>query len=281
MVSNRREALVRLGVAGALVLGVVACGDDDESTDTTESTVEDTAEETTSTTEVEADEQDEVAGDDIDTYCSALVDFNSAVFEVEIDETTPAEDVVAAGEQLKPIFDEVRINAPEETAADAEDLGTAIDALLDGDQTAFNADATFEQYIGLVDASVDACGFPTTDVTAVDYAFEGVPETLPSGPQAIAFSNTSEGGEEHEFAVFRQADGETRSAEEVLNDPATEEEGPGQFVGAAFAPPGEEFSTLLELDPGNYIAVCFVPVGGAEEAPPHFTQGMFTEFSVS
>jgi hypothetical protein len=202
------------------------------------------------------------------------------VFEVDIDETTPTEEITTTGERLKPIFDEVRINAPEETAADAEALGAAVDALVEGDATAFNADATFEQYLGFVDASVDVCGFPTTEVTAIDYAYEGVPESLPAGTQAIAFANASE-TEEHEFVVFRKADGETRSAEELLNDPAAQEEGPGEFVGVAFAPPGDAFSSLLTLDAGDYIAVCFVPVGGAEEAPPHFTQGMFVEFSVS
>lgn len=33
-------------------------------------------------------------------------------------------------------------------------------------------------------------------------------------------------------------------------------------------------------DPGSYIAVCFIPIGGGEEGPPHFTGGMVAEFDV-
>ena len=32
--------------------------------------------------------------------------------------------------------------------------------------------------------------------------------------------------------------------------------------------------------PGEYAMVCFIPVGGAEDGPPHFTQGMVQEFIV-
>jgi hypothetical protein len=35
-----------------------------------------------------------------------------------------------------------------------------------------------------------------------------------------------------------------------------------------------------ELEPGEYVMVCFVSVGGAEDGPPHFTQGMKYEFTV-
>ena len=51
-------------------------------------------------------------------------------------------------------------------------------------------------------------------------------------------------------------------------------------MAAAFAPPGEGGSTLAELSAGDYAMICFIPVGGGEDGPPHFTQGMIHEFTV-
>ena len=264
---GRWRPMAGLTLVALLTCGVAACGDDDDESSDTETTDGGTG----ATVE-------EASGGD---FCDAVVAFNSAVFQVEIDETTSEEDIIAAGEQLNPLFDEIEANVPDSLAADAEELGATVDGLLEGDAEAFNADATFEQYLGLVDGAVDECEFEESTVTAVDYAFEDVPESLSAGTNAITLDNQSEADEEHEFVIFRKADGETRSAEELLNDPAAEEEGPGEFVGVAFAPPGATASSLVELEAGDYIAACFIPLGGDESAPPHFTQGMFTEFSVS
>lgn len=267
-----RTRASRFAVAVAIGLLVAACGNDEEA-DPAESGA------TTVAPEGENDGEGEQAGGDIEAYCSALVEFNTAVFATEV-EDGDAEQATAAGEQLRPLFDEVEANAPEDLATTAEELGATLDDLVEGDATAFNSDATFETYIGLVDESVPQCGYDNTEVTAVDYAFEGVPAELSAGTQAITLVNDSAASEEHEFIVFRKAEGETRSAEELLNDPAAQEEGPGEFVGAAFAPAGESAASLITLDPGDYMAVCFIPVGGGDDGPPHFTQGMVAEFSV-
>jgi hypothetical protein len=116
-------------------------------------------------------------------------------------------------------------------------------------------------------------------VTGVDYAFEGVPETIPAGTVAFDFTNASE-TEEHEMIVFRKADGVTLSFEEIIQLPEEESEDKVVFASAAFAPPGGEGSTLASLDAGEYAMVCFIPVGGAEDGPPHFTQGMISTFTV-
>jgi hypothetical protein len=174
-------------------------------------------------------------------------------------------------------------------ADDVESLTTALDDLAAGDPEAFDADATFETYTSVLGSVVADCDFETVAVTAVDYAFEGIPETVPAGTVALELTNESE-SEMHEMIVFQKPEGDTRSAEELLNDPAMEESGPPP-VGFVFAPPGQTSTGLAELEGGDYFAVCFVPVGSGdiseEEAesedaggPPHFTQGMVTEFSV-
>ena len=124
-----------------------------------------------------------------------------------------------------------------------------------------------------------SCDYETVDVTAVDYAFEGVPDSVPAGTLAFELTNASE-AEEHEMVVFRRADGVTQSFGEILNLPEEETEELIVFSAAAFAPPGESGATLADLDAGEYAMVCFIPVGGAEDGPPHFTAGMIKEFTV-
>lgn len=278
MKTDFRRAAARLAVAATIVVGLAACGDDEEDADASASGSGSGTEQTTTTTGDGGDEQ--AAGGDTDTFCSALIEFNTAVFEVELDETSTPEDATAAGEQLKPIWDEVTANAPDEVATTADELALTIDALVEGDAEAFNSDETFESYTALVEDGVEACDLPTTEVTAVDYTYEGLPATMEAGPAAVNITN--EGSEEHEIFILKLPEGETRSAEEILAgvDPDSDEP-PGQFVGVAFAPPGESSGTLVDLTPGRYIAACAIPVGGGEDGPPHFSQGMHAEFSVS
>ncbi|MGH9110702.1 MAG: hypothetical protein ACRDZN_00110 [Acidimicrobiales bacterium] len=138
----------------------------------------------------------------------------------------------------------------------------------------------FGENIGPIDEfALGDCGYDTVDVSGVDYAFEGIPETTPAGTTGFRFTN--DGTEPHEMVIFRVNDGVTGSLEELLAAP---EEDAGQnltFAGAAFAEPGQWGATFADLEPGRYAAVCFVPVGGAEDGPPHFMQGMSGEFEVT
>jgi hypothetical protein len=260
----RRNIRLWAGLAAlALILGAPACGDDDDDGGAVTA----------------PGEGETAAGGDTEAFCSGLVDFNAAALATELDETSSAEDIEAAGAELGPLWATVADNAPDDLSAAVDELSPAIEALDEGDATAFNADASFETYMGLVSGALDTCEFETVAVGGVDYAFEGVPSTIEAGTIAFAFTNESD-AEDHEMVVFRKADGETRSAEELLNDPALAEAGPGEFVTATFAPPGGEGAALTELEPGDYVMVCFVPVGGAEDGPPHFTEGMLSEFTV-
>ena len=87
------------------------------------------------------------------------------------------------------------------------------------------------------------------------------------------------------------ADGEERSIDELLALPQEEVEAVVSDVGFVFAPPSLGSWTTLDLEPGRYAALCFIPVGttpdvlqsGAppEEGPGHFMEGMVTEFTVA
>jgi hypothetical protein len=249
-----------------LVGGVAACGDDSDS-------------ETTDTTAAAGDATTTTAASGAPAaFCDSLIEFNGLVFQIELDETSTEEDIKAAGDQLAPVFAPVAENAPEDLAATADDLNTAIQALQDGDADAFNADSTFDTYTGLVSGAIDACELDTVDVKAKDYAFEA-PDTIDAGSVAFSFTNTST-AEDHEMALLQKADGVDLTWDELLNLPEEEARTKTKFVGATFAPPGGEGSTLATLEPGAYAMVCFIPVGSGEDGPPHFTQGMIHEFTV-
>ena len=261
------RTLQRVG-AGLLALtlatGVAACGDDDDAkTDTTE-----------------AGGGDGEASGDNAAFCDGVVEFNSAVSEVELDADTPEADVIAAGETLAPLFDTVAENAPDDLADTVNEFNDSVQPLTEGDAEAFSQDSTFETYTELLGGAIKACEFETVDVTGVDFAFEGVPETIEAGTVAFKFTNATEADEEHEMIVFRRADGVTLGFEELLELSEEESVDKIEFKTAAFAPPGGKGATLAELDPGAYAMVCFIPVGGGEDGPPHFIEGMIQEFSV-
>jgi len=248
-------------LALTLAIGLAACGDDDDaSSDTTEA----------------ADDGEASGGSD--AFCGAVVDFNTAVREIELDDTSSEADITAAGEQLAPLSETIASDAPDEIADAAEEIDAAIQGLTDGDPTAFSQDSMFETYTGMLAGAIEACEFETVDVTGVDYAFEDVPEAIDAGTVAFAFTNAGE--EEHEMLIFRKADGVAESFDEIFAGPEEEAEEKIEFSGVTFAPPGGESSTLAELTAGDYAMVCFIPVGGGEDGPPHLAEGMLQEFTV-
>lgn len=298
----------------AIVLVAAACGngDDDAPAASGDAIEGDASTEGDEAAGEDGSDDDAASGDQAASgdFCGALQAFHGAIFETQLEDDASAEDVEAAHETLDPLWSDVEASAPEELADPVEELGASIDALGEGDPEPFNADETATTYFAMVSEALDECVEEVIDVTGVDYAFTGIPETIPSGPIGLRLENGTEADEEHELIIFKKADGDTRTAQEILNDPAAQEQGPGEFAGAIFASPGTTSGTFLDLAPGDYIGVCFVPMGSGDEAsgeaddavedggedqatdddaaaegeesggPPHFTQGMVVEFSV-
>ena len=164
------------------------------------------------------------------------------------------------------------------------------------------------------DAAMDAM---TVEVGGVEYAYTGLPTSLPSGTE-LTFRN--DGIELHELVLVRIADGVTQSFEELLameaegRDPMAE--GLVEMIGEEplIAGPGEVAPGSLPLErEGNYVAICFIPQGvipeelaalgiedmgpdmdmsalspeaqeymaALEANPPHFALGMVQEFAVT
>lgn len=136
---------------------------------------------------------------------------------------------------------------------------------------------------------------PSVTITAVDYAFEGVPATIAAGSR-LALTNDSD-AEAHELVAFRLADDDERSVEQILQE-SSEDNPPGVFAGVLVAPPGAdgfapEGPVVLD-QPGRYLFICAIPTGAdpaalaevaasggtaadLEGGPPHFVNGMVAE----
>lgn len=126
----------------------------------------------------------------------------------------------------------------------------------------------------------EAGGEPVA-VTAVDFAFQGLPEEMAGG--VVTFEMTNEGATDHEIAFVNIGD-EANAAGffddfgPVIQEGAAWPDYVSNVVGANEAPPGETGTFTYTLDPGTYMVFCAL-TGTAEdpeseEGPPHFVQGM-------
>jgi hypothetical protein len=128
-------------------------------------------------------------------------------------------------------------------------------------------------------ASAAAAAEPVADmtVTAVDFAFAPSAE-FTAGHHLIKFEN--KGTEPHEFELVRLGDGKTvddlMKWGQTLQGPL-----PGTSLGGA-APlvPGQVEYVPVDLTPGNYVVVCFVP-DPTKQGMPHVAEGMLRTFTIS
>lgn len=137
----------------------------------------------------------------------------------------------------------------------------------------------------------------------MDYAFEGVPKSVSAGTR-LTLKNESK-AEVHELIAARIPDGESRSAEELVKDPAAIGAlfGGGPPAAVIVASPGGSVPGAVVGDgtlsqPGRYLFVCNIPTGADPNAyleaarasrgappqvpggPPHAAQGMVAELTV-
>ena len=261
-------AAIALAACTASLL--VGCGDDDKDA-TNGSTVEEVR---SSTIEAGAEPTD--AG-----FCEAYVDITIAM----------------AGEPNPAIIEEnlatVEGTAPEEVADQAAVMTEAVSAVLASGGQDFSplgspefaeAQATVDPYV------FENCEFDSTiETTGLDYSFEGLPETIEAGRIAVLFTN--EGAEAHEIAIIRRNDGVTDPFEDLMALPEEEAMEKVTFIGGAFASTkGSKALLVNDLEPGDYMAVCFIPSGSVASGDgemtegtgdPHFVHGMQQEFTVS
>lgn len=129
----------------------------------------------------------------------------------------------------------------------------------------------------VVPAAAATAAAPTSDVsmTLLDYGFEVTP-ALTAGEHVIKVTNTA--AQSHEFFIARLDSGKTMAD---FGQWAATYSGPmpGKALGglAPMAPGGTAF-VRVQLTPGNYLMLCFVP--DAKDGKPHLEHGMAREFTV-
>ena len=172
----------------------------------------------------------------------------------------------------------------------------------DDDDTATTDDTPTEDVDTDTDTDAETDGDEAAgdvvEITAVDWGFEGLPESVEAGTK---LSLTNEGDEPHELVAFRIPDDETRPVSELVTLPEEELEpifGAGPPAAVILAAtgttdtPGAVVGDGTLTEPGRYAIVCFLPVGADDsilesegppesDAPPHVSQGMFAELTVT
>lgn len=283
MIRSTRN-LVAASAAALLVLG--ACGSDDDDADTntaSDSTSAPAATEVPTATETpDAPDSTDAADDgtdaavDLTAACSSWFAADAAVISFlftgqgDVDSVNAAiDDAIAAAD---PAIEQTLVDLKEAAQPQLENPE------LDG------GDETLTLYEDTIQWAGENCDVATYDVSAVDYGFEGLPDELSTGYTVVTFSNT--GQEMHEMFALRYNDDTTETIDQLFELPEEEAFSKITPVNAAFAPPGASSTVSWNLtEPGRYAIVCFIPVGSVGDAegegPPHFTQGMIREFTVS
>ena len=253
-----------VALAVALLMTAAACGGDD---------ADDSAGATSPAEETAA--EDAASGDDA-AFCESVVAAETAVLAAASGgDPSAVEDLVAAAVENAPAELEEQMAVVSDTVRQA--LEKRDDSAFEDEEFAKNEEEV-DQWVA------DNCGYERIDVAAVDYAFEGVPETLAAGTVTFAFSN--EGEEMHEMLLLRYKDPKT-TIEDLMKLSEKEAQSKVDFLGASFGPPGASDIESREMTPGKYVMVCFVPVGSTSEkaarkakGPPHVAKGMSAEFTV-
>jgi len=111
-------------------------------------------------------------------------------------------------------------------------------------------------------------------VTAVEYEFQGVPETLATGEHTFTLQN--DGEEPHElYLAYITSD---QSIEEIIELPEKQVNKVTQAVDRVEAAPGGSAEFTAALVPGRFGYVCFVQ---APDGTPHAFLGMAGELTVA
>jgi len=116
-------------------------------------------------------------------------------------------------------------------------------------------------------------------ITLKDYAIE-VPNNVTAG--AVTWKVTNEGPQLHEMDTLKLHSGVTfEQFQKILSSQGPPSDPPpfDDAGGIAALQPGTSGWMKLNLQPGKYVALCFVP--DVQTGKPHFMLGMISAFTVA
>ncbi|MEO7042173.1 MAG: hypothetical protein ABI035_07930 [Gemmatimonadaceae bacterium] len=142
------------------------------------------------------------------------------------------------------------------------------------DSSAGQADSTSKAASATVTAAPRAPNVIT--VHAKDFAFDG-PKQIPAGLTTINMIN--DGPNLHHVEMIRLDSGKTiADLEKQLSLPSAPPAWAVFTGGPNAVDPGKTSSATIDLQPGNYVMLCFVPIPGGV---PHFAKGMIMPVTVT
>lgn len=139
------------------------------------------------------------------------------------------------------------------------------------------------------------------EVGMEDFAFVGLPESIPAGTRLTVVNHAE--SELHELVVFKLSDDEERNAADLAGLAPDELEATlGAPVAVLLAAPaGDQIAAIGDgtlTEPGRYAVFCFIPTGVDPQVyldaaaqsegppqiegagPPHFVHGMLADLTV-
>lgn len=128
-----------------------------------------------------------------------------------------------------------------------------------------------------------AAAEPMAAVSAdlLDFAF-ALPDQVKAGEQTWKIEN--KGGQWHEMAIFKLNEGATVADVMAMMSQEEPPEGPPPFEQIAFWAPmsaGEKAWVTLDLDPGEYTVLCFLPDFASDPPKSHLEHGMVRTLTVT
>jgi hypothetical protein len=116
-------------------------------------------------------------------------------------------------------------------------------------------------------------------ITATEYTFAG-PDSVPAG--WTTFKLVDNGKELHHASLFRITDGKTFADAMAAIRAMKPGDAMPSWIVSAGGPngtnPGATGNATMNLEPGNYMFMCFIP---DPKGAPHFTHGMVKGFTVT
>jgi hypothetical protein len=195
-------------------------------------------------------------------------------------------------QRVLPVFVRIETNAPSEIRPAVRRRGQALRDFIRAPELA-KLDRLFSPEFQPISAFFyRECPGNKASVEGVEYAFRNLTD-LKAGVNRIEFNNT--GKELHELIFVTAKPGVTEPIEDILKlwSPAGPEASAEYHEKAtetfgAFAEPGTKSYFTVNLEAGEYMAVCFIPKGetgqgpppAGPEPPPHFELGMREKVTV-
>ncbi|MET0964878.1 MAG: hypothetical protein ABWZ02_00690 [Nakamurella sp.] len=269
-----------IGLLAAMAVGLLtACGGSAAGSAGSTS-VESELTPTGSADQVRAPAVQSVTGGELGQVCQNLL----AIDSVPLPDTGPAADPaanVAYGKAVGPLLAAAVDAAPAALASQLNLLVPIVAASEKGaalpvdDPSMLTAIATYESW------AQASCGFQQVELMAMDYEFDGAPESLAAGPTSLSLMNHSTKGESHIAAIGRLRPGQQVGPRELVDMSLDQL---GQYLevlpNSAAASPGQTVGVLVDLTPGHYFLLCTSQSDDADPTTGHLYKGMLAEFDV-